>query len=419
MTQPEILTPDVEVLDLDEQISTALVKHNITDAVISELKARYGGLKLKDVNDKQGYLEIKDARKEVRKWGVLTEKITKKGREDAIAIQKKWLAKEKEILGKIAEVQDLLDAEIKKYDDEQERIEQERQRKIEEAFAARQASLFRMGATFSNGSYNLGEISYESNLIKESDESMWNDVILPKYTKVYERVEAERVEQERQRKEQEEKLRKQQEELAEQQRLFKEQQEAFQKQQAELQRQKDEAERQQREALLRQEMEEKEKRNQLIRKRCNQLQALGMTFNDQYDAYVFEDVNVDNKTEICLLDDAQWSALISKITPVIEQRKQDAEQKRLAEIEEQKRIAAEAAAKAERERIEQEKKDAEIKKQQELQRQQEELARANDKTKWESVLQQINAITFPEFKSGIYKGKMAILREKIEEINQL
>lgn len=415
----EILTPEVEVLDLDEQISTALVKHNITDAVIAELKNRYSGMKLKDANDKQGYLDIKDARKEVRKWGVLTEKITKKGREDAIAIQKKWLSKEKEILGKIAEVQDPLDAEIKIYDDEQERQEQERIRKKEEIFINKQSALAKMGAVYSNGSFILGEVSYESNLIKESDESMWNDVILPKYTKVYEALEAEKVEQDRLRKEQEEKMRLEREQFEKQQKEFREQQEQFKKQQEELQRQKENAEREAREAQLRIEMAEKEKQNQLIRSRCNQLQALGMTYSGQYDAYVYQDVNIDNKTEICLLQEPEWVSLIAKVTPVIEQRKKEAEEKRISDIEEQKRIAAENAAKAERERIEQEKTDAEIKRQQELQRQQEEMAKANDKTKWQYLLDQINAIDLPDMKSGIYKGKIKLLEEKIEEINSL
>ena len=54
--------------------------------------------------------------------------------------------------------------------------------------------------------------------------------------------------------------------------------------------------------------------------RCKQLQELGMTFNFKYNAYVFEDVNVDNPTEICLLNDKEWDALIEKITPVIKER---------------------------------------------------------------------------------------------------
>lgn len=412
MATPEILTPDVEVLDLDEQISTALVKRNITDAVINELKSRYGGIKLRDVNDKETYLEVKEARKEVRFWGIETEKACKKGREEAIAIQKKWLAKEKEILGKIAEVQDPLDAEIKKYDDEQERIEQENQRKKEELFINRQSSLFRMGAAFANGCYNLGEISYESNLVKEADQSMWQDVILPKYTKVYERVQAEIVEQERIRREQEEKLKKEREELEQQQRLFKEQQEAFQKQQSELENQK-------REAQQKLEEEMRLQKRERLDNRLNQLRSLGMIFSFQYDAYVYEDVNVDNKTEINLLNDTEWSALITKITPVIEQRKADAakkeEEKKLQDIED----AKQKAIQQEQERVAEELRLENIRKEQEKQKQAEELAKASDKVRFNHFLAQLNGLIAPEFKSNIYKGKWAIVKEKIEEINSL
>src|SRR5215831_6530306 len=85
----------------ESEINNALIKENVTDRVIASLKAQYEGLKLKSIDDKEGYLEIKEARNNVRKIGILAEKVCKKGREEALRTQKLWIAKEKEVLGKI------------------------------------------------------------------------------------------------------------------------------------------------------------------------------------------------------------------------------------------------------------------------------------------------------------------------------
>jgi len=65
-----------------------------------------------------------------------------------------------------------------------------------------------------------------------------------------------------------------------------------------------------------------DKRKAIINARYEQLFALGMKFNGQYGCYMYEDVNVDNATEICLFNEEEWNALIEKITPVIAKRKE-------------------------------------------------------------------------------------------------
>ena len=49
----------------------------------------------------------------------------------------------------------------------------------------------------------------------------------------------------------------------------------------------------------------------------------------------------------------------------------------------------------------------------------EEAAKASDKDKWIALVGSINSILIPEFKSSVYKGKLAVLKEKLEEINEL
>ena len=260
----EVMEVDAEEMlpesSLDKQIENALVKENITDKVIRQLKETFGGMTLKSIDDKESYLEIKKGRLEVRRIGILVEKVCKKGREDAVAIQKKWLNKEKEVLGKISEVQDPLDAEIKKFDDEVARKENEEKQRREEAFMARQASLLKYGAEYRNGSYELGELSYEVELIKQSDSEMWEGVILPKYQRVYEQKEAARVMEETKRREETERQEKERKELEEKQAAFRKEQEDFERQKRELQEQKDKQEREIREAEQKRQHEELQKR---------------------------------------------------------------------------------------------------------------------------------------------------------------
>lgn len=404
----EILTPDViEELPLEKVIDQTLTKNNVTSRVIAALKTKYGGMQLKDVNDKEGYVNIKDARKEVRKIGILTENLCKTGREDAIKIQKMWLAKEKEILGKIAEVQDPLDAEIKKYDDEQARLEAEEVQRQEERFMTRQSQLLKMGAVYANGCFNLNDVSYESNMIKEADGEIYSDTILPKYTAAYDKNETVRVAEEKKKEAEAIELKRQQDEFAEKQKLFNEQQERFKQQQAELQKQKDEAERQ-----------EKEKRDAVVKARCVRLEGLNMSYSYQTDTYSFDTVKV-SKALISEADDTAFEKLVQEITPQVEERKQvlfkQQEEKRIFEIE----AAQQKAIREEQERAAEEQRLAKIKADQEEAKRLEELSKASDKEKWETLMLEVNAIVLPEFKSGIYKGKLNILKEKFEEINSL
>jgi hypothetical protein len=89
-------------------ITTELAKQNVTDAVIAKLKKDFLPLKIKGVEDKEGYKAVKAARLQCRDVRVLAEKICKKGREEAIKTQKEWLAKEKEVVAQVSEVESYL-----------------------------------------------------------------------------------------------------------------------------------------------------------------------------------------------------------------------------------------------------------------------------------------------------------------------
>lgn len=92
-------------------IETALIKNNITDQIIANLKANYSGLTINGIEDKEGFNKVEQGRKEAKKLRCLAVTICKTGREDAIKIQKDWIEKEKEVVAKIVEVESHLESE--------------------------------------------------------------------------------------------------------------------------------------------------------------------------------------------------------------------------------------------------------------------------------------------------------------------
>lgn len=404
----EVLNP---VVPVEEQINQELVKANVTESIIASLKEKYLPLKINGIDDKETYILVKDARKECKGLRVMAEKICKKGREDAVAIQKAWVAKEKEVAGKIGEVEDYLEKQENDYEALVEKDKADRKRKHEEQFILRQAELSKMGVLYSDGNFTLNEVSFEMSLIKECEVDVWDEAILPKYKAAYAIVEAERAEQERLKSEREAEIKRQQEELESNRRKLEEREQAIKKAE-------DEQSRKEQEENARKAAEAKAIYDAQVKARINQLVALGLIFDfsdDHYKGYKCFVPMLDIKCH----DEDQWSKLIEEVTPHIAAQKEEAEKKRQEKIEEDKCIAAEEATKKERERIEKERISAEEKRREEELLQAEQLAQSSDKDKWNDILDQINKVGIHEMRSGQYRKKIAMLREKLEEINEL
>lgn len=392
---------EVTVLSLESVIETKLIQSNVTEQVLSALKDKYGGMKLKALDDKESYLELKAAAKDCAKVRTLAVKICKEGREDAVKTQKLWIAKEKEVVGKVAEVEDALDAEIGKFDAEVERLANEEKERQESAYINRQAQLTKLGATYTDGCFVLGEASFEAILIKESSQDVWEEAVIPKFQAEYEKKEAVRVAEEKEKADREAEMKRQQEELEKQQAEFKKQQEEFEKQ-------KLEAERLEREKISKQLEEQKAKMDAQNKSRMNQLMAFGMKYNFNDKAFSVYDVFVA-EIEITTFTDEQWDELMNKITPVISERKvqEQLEQERVSEADKQAAIelARQEAVRREQQRISEEEA-----------KRQAELEAASDKKKWEEFIRILNKVEFYEMRSGQYRKKMADAKQKIESI---
>lgn len=395
---------------VEKTLLTELEKLEITKKFLEEKRDECLELKLNG-QDKEAYSIIRETRLNMKTRRVAIEKICKKKREDATRTQKAWIAVEKDWTKIVSAGEDYLQKLEDEFESEQERIKSEAKRKMEEAFILRQADLTKMGATYVDGSFVLDEVSYEAILVKEADEDLWNGTIKKQFNDQYlinrekelleeVRKSNEKAALERQQKE----LERKQQEIADREAVIKKAEEDQQK------REQDERDRKS--------AEEKAKKDALIKARSGELAALGMKydFNDQQ--YLFEDVSVTS-VAISVMDETEWTDLTKMITPIIAQKKEVAEQKRISDIEEEKRIAAEKATKIERERIEKVQADAELKRQQEDQRKAEELAQASDKEKWADFLTQLNKLSIPDMRSGQYRKKISIAKEKLGEISEL
>jgi len=403
--EAEEMLPEVP---LEKKIEQELVKANITEKVIAALKETYGGMKLKAIDDKETYLEISAARKIVRKVGIITEDICKKGRESAVKEQRLWLAKQSEILKKIGEVQDPLDAEIKKFEDEVERKEIEEKKRQEEIYINRQATLSKYGATYNNGSFELKHISYEVELIKQADDEQWNDTILPKYRKVYEEVEAERVAEETKRKEEADRLKAEQDKFAEDQRKFREQQEEFTRQQKTLQEQKDEVDRKERERKKQEQKEIDAANEEKLKYRISKLPGWsynGVTVSDHGNIF-------GSKEEFLALTTKEFESKAADNELYEETLRKIAEKKRLDDIE----LEKQKAAQQEREKIQEEQRQVELKKQQDEQRRLQELELAGDKSKYEDLISYLKKYPKHAMKSNMYKGKVNAISLYIDNL---
>lgn len=304
-----------QLAPIEEKMTQELVKANVTEAVISTLRERYLPLKIAGLEDKETYLLVKEGRKECKSLRVMAKKICTNGREEATAIQKAWIAKEKEVTGKIAEVEDYLEAQEKEYEAGIAAEKEARKRKQEEQLILRQQELTSIGVLYADGNFSLGDVSFELSAIKESDNDIWNETIWPLYKQAYEAIEADRIEQERVRKEMDAELKR---EKGEYERKRKE----LEEKEAELKR---EAERQAAEAQY--------KKNAQIKARQYQITTLGFRDNGTT-GYVFRDF-VLLEEDIRSLGDEDWGRLIARATEYVEVTlKDESEQKR----KEQERI---------------------------------------------------------------------------------
>ena len=326
------------------------------------------------------------------------------GRDEAVKTQKLWIAKEKEVVGQVAEVEDALDAEIKLFDDNIERLANEEKERKESAYINRQATLTKMGATYVDGSFVLGAASFEANLVKGASDEVWESAIIPKFTEEYEKIEVVRIAEQKKKDDEAAELKRQQEELAQKQR-------DFEKQQAELVQQQQAAAQKEAERVAAEQAKINAENDRVFTERLSALK--GWSFNGV--SVINHGVLFGTKADLYSAPADVFNKIVEDNTLFIAESARKAEEQRLADIE----TAKQDAIKKEQERQAEQKRLDEIKAQQQEQQRLADLEAANDKTKWEDFLRQVKAISMVEMRSGQYRKRIQMAKEKIEEILNL
>lgn len=411
------LTESTEVKPLTDIITTELGKYNITEQALLTMETEYKALTINGVSDREGYDLVNKARISCKNTRVLTTKLCKEGRDEAIKIQKSWINKEKEIVGRIEVVENELAAKQKIIDDIKEEEKRQRELKEQVILNERAAKLMRLGMTFEGDAYILEEIRISVTAIKNYDEFTFTNLVAGVEKKFKEKEEI-RLEQERQKEAEtlelkriaeenlarQEALRRQEEEM---QARLKAIEEAEARQKAEAERIIKEKEAAEQAKTVAQKEAERKALEELIKSRKSQLFQLG--FSQQNDLLLFKSISVSDEV-IKSSDNDEWLATLNDLTTKSIEIKEQIEKDRLAEIERIK----EESTRRERERIEAEnaaklKKEAEAKEKLERERL---LAEAEakriadaapDLNKLNNYLKVINSVPMPEFATDSYK----------------
>lgn len=385
----------------DGKIESALIKENITISALAEMK-KFKELTVKDINDKEGLKEVHDARIMCKNTRLLAAKVCKAGRENAIAEQKAWIAKEKEITGEISEIEDYLQQQEDVVENEKKRIKEEKEKAEQLRIQTRTAQLLKCGMSFNGEEYLLGELKITATQVKLFDDFTYNSL--------FAQVEAAyKVEEQRKAEVEAEQKRVAEDQLKQKEELDKKEREQAAKAQEladrETKLKKHEEEQEEKRLAEAKRMEEEKRRNEEIqfKQRGSMLHTLGMSFNG--DKYIFQDIIVPVH-ELRSSSAEEFDKIISDITPKIATKRFEVEKKRNEEIEASKQHAIEKAKWETEERIKREQEEKRLAEEKRIQEEEHLVTLKPDKEKFMLLGEIVNQILMPEMSTEAGKAKM-------------
>lgn len=217
----EIKVEDIKVLPpeiaekVNREISAAVVAVNYTDEFIRKMKEEFLPMTINGQEDKEGYLNLQAVRKQVKKVRIMIQNTFKRGRKIAQLEVKEWISKENEIVGQVSEVEDAMWDKEKAYETERDRVKAEYLTKIEQQGIARITDMVKFGAKMVGSNWELGDVSYEIQLIKEADPEIY-EVMRDEFEAQFKINEKARLDQEEQQRQQTMQLQQQQEQIRKQ-----------------------------------------------------------------------------------------------------------------------------------------------------------------------------------------------------------
>lgn len=245
-------------IDTEAQIKLEVAKFNLADSAIAEFNKKYGKLKIKSVDDKEGYNEVKEAWNIVRSSRTGLEKKGKSLRDNYTLITKAISTEEKRLIGLLEPLEDSLYEKWKAIDAEKEKVKKEKEEEEQRQLMARLEQLTALGMTLTDGFYRIGDtISMDVATLR----SLPDD----KFEQLRQAVAHKAVEILKQQEEAEALERKKKEDFEREQQELKEKQQKFEEDQRKFKEQQDQLKRDQEEAA-----------KQKLQMRINKLESMGM-----------------------------------------------------------------------------------------------------------------------------------------------
>ncbi len=333
-----------------------IVKYDVTEAKISEMRNLYMDLTVSDLKDQEGFEAVESGRKVIKGYRVATEKQRKVFKSDALEYGRMVDSKAKEIFSLLEPIETHLVKEGDKIRDEEKRIEAEKEAAEKKKIQGRVDALLRVGVTMDYFDVaSLSDDDFENT--RQIAEAEWaaEQVRLDEERRIQEEaVEAERKEREaeiqrladekerlekwdKEQKEKEEKLRAEQREIQQRQQ---ETEKALQEQRRKL-----EAEKKAEDERL--DKEHRELADQKTKARTSALYNIGLKFDGEQ--FFYQDINV-HITEFSIMPNAEFSALVAELEPKVKERKKEkANQEAKDKAALEKRLTEEAEARAQKE----------------------------------------------------------------------
>ena len=407
------VTPTEEVTGF-ENIEQALVKQNVTQAVLTAMKEEFMILQVHGLDDKEGYKLVDEKRKLCKKTRVLAKEICEKGRAHAIAEQKAWINKQKEVVDQITEVEEYLESQLKAVDDEKKRIKEEQDRIEQTRIQNRTVRLLELGMKLIGDNYVLNGHVINTLHVRIYDDFTWAGVLAPVITEAEEIQAAKDAE--------EAEFKRIQEEQAAERKKLDEERAAFEAAQKKAKEEEDA--RLAKIAADKAALEEQENNLKLLKlkARTGVLYGLGMAFDGTNFVFGAGAVGV-LKESLTDLSDIEFEALVAGITPKINACKAQIEKERLAEIEAEKaKAVAEAEAKIKAEAEVKAREEARRKNEEEIARQMEEAAAIKaaalkpDEEKLGAFLHTLQNLPVPEFTSPPYAEYSQFIKTTMAQV---
>jgi hypothetical protein len=185
-------------------IETELEKFDVTTEALQDLVEPVKALKINGVDDREGYVKVREARLMLKNKRVEIEKSGRALRDNALKFQKAVIVRQTELVSIIEGEEIRLKREEEQYEEERERIRMENERKETERIQSRINALAK---------YSWAIDFYEAKIMPEEEYLKLLETAEAEFIKEQQRIAAEKEEQEKLQRLEQERLRKDREEL--------------------------------------------------------------------------------------------------------------------------------------------------------------------------------------------------------------